>query len=68
MISSVEALSADPAEQPRIVAAAVQIHKYAVGNHESVPSVEEEEDLFVVTRRSQGPLLVGSCCHWHAFT
>ncbi len=44
MISSVEALSADPAEQPRIVAAAVRIYESAVLNHESAPSVEEREN------------------------
>ncbi len=54
MISSVEAPSADPAEQPRIVAAAVKIHESVVLNHESAPSVEEEEDRLVATRRLQG--------------
>ena len=50
MISSVEAPSADPAKQPRIVSAAVRIHESAVLNHESVPSVEEEENRLVATR------------------
>ncbi len=58
MISSVEAPSAGPAEQPRIVSAAVRIHESAVLNHEAAPSVEEEEYRFVATRRLQGPLLV----------
>ncbi len=60
MISSVQAPNADPAEQPRIIAAAVRIHESAVLNHESAPSVEEEEDLFVATRRLQDPLLVAT--------
>ena len=51
MISSVEAPSADPAEQHRIVAAAVRVRESAVLNHESVPSIEEEENRFVATRR-----------------
>ena len=45
MISSVEAPSADPAEQPRIVVAAVQTHKSALKIHEALlapPSVEED--------------------------
>jgi hypothetical protein len=45
MISSVEALSADPAEQPLIVVAAVQTHKSASKIHEAPlapPSVEED--------------------------
>jgi hypothetical protein len=60
MISSVEAPSADPAEQLRIFVVAVRIHESAVGNHESAPSVEEEEDRFVTTLRLQGPLLVAT--------
>ncbi len=45
MISSVEAPSADPAEQPRIVVAAVRTHKSALKIHEALlapPSVEED--------------------------
>ena len=45
MISSVEAPSADPAEQPRIVVAAVPTHKSALKIHEALlapPSVEED--------------------------
>ena len=45
MISSVEAPSADPAEQPRIVVAAVPTHKCALKIHEALlspPSVEED--------------------------
>ncbi len=60
MISSGEAPSADPAEQPRIVAAAVRIHESAVLNHESVPSVEGKEKQSVATRRLQDPLLVAT--------
>ena len=60
MISSVEAPSADPAEQPRIIAAAVRIHESAVLNHESAPSVEERENRFVATRRLQDQLLVAT--------
>ncbi len=51
MISSVEVPSADPAEQPRIVAAAaLRIHESAVLIHEAVQSVEEEDDQYVATR------------------
>ncbi len=60
MISSVEAPSADPAEQPRIVVTAVQTHKSASQIHEAPPSVEEEEEQFVATRRLQCPLLVAT--------
>ena len=60
MISSVEAPSADPAEQPRIVAAAVRIRESAVLNHESAPSVEEKENRLVATRRLQESLLVAT--------
>ena len=63
MISSVEAPSADPAEQPRIVVAAVRTHKSALKIHEALlapPSVEEEEEQFVATRRLQCPLLVAT--------
>ncbi len=44
MMSSFDAPSADPAELPRIVTAAVRIHESAVQIHEAAPSVEEEED------------------------
>jgi hypothetical protein len=60
MISSVEAPSANPAEQPRIVVAAVRTHKSASQIHEAPPSVEEEEDQFIATRRLQCPLLVAT--------
>ena len=60
MISSVEAPSADPAEQPRIAVAAVLTHKSASQIHEGPPSVEEGEDQFVATRRLQCPLLVAT--------
>ncbi len=60
MISSVEASSADPAGQPRIVAAAVRIDESVVLNHESAPSVEEEDDHFVATCRLQGSQLVAT--------
>jgi hypothetical protein len=53
-------LSADPAEQPRIFAAAVRIHASVVLNHESAPSVEEEEDQFIATCRLQGSQLVAT--------
>jgi hypothetical protein len=49
MISNVEVPSADPAEQPRIVAAAVRTHKSASQIHEAAPAAAEEElDQFVV--------------------
>ncbi len=48
-VVGVEAPSADPAELPRIVAAAARIHESAVRIHEAAPSVEEEEDRFVAT-------------------
>ncbi len=60
MISSVEAPSADPAEQPRIVVAAVLTHKSALQIHEAPPLVEEEEDRLVATRRLQESLLVAT--------
>ncbi len=60
MISSVEAPSADPAEKPPIDVAAVLTHKSASQIHEDPPSVEEEEDQFVATRRLQYPLLVAT--------
>jgi hypothetical protein len=46
-VVSVEAPSADPAELPRIVAAAARIHESAARIHAAAPSVEEEEDRFV---------------------
>ncbi len=42
MISSVEVPSADPAEQPRIVGAAVLTHESATQIQEAAPSAEEE--------------------------
>ncbi len=60
MISNNEALSADPAEQPRIVAAAVKIRESAVLNHEYAPSVEEKENQLVATRRLQESPLIAT--------
>ncbi len=38
----------------------MRIHESAVLSRESAPSVEEEEDQFVGTRRLHGPLLVAT--------
>ncbi len=42
MFSRVEALTVDPEEQPRIIAAAVQTHESAAQIHQATPSAEEE--------------------------